>query len=155
MHYVEALDEYVFPSTNIENKSVFLAGGITNCRDWQKELVEKLSDTDLTLMNPRRKDWPVDDPEASEKQINWEHYHLDRARAISFWFSSETVQPITLFELGKHFLDSEKIFIGVDPDYSRKLDVEIQVGLETEIDIVYDLDNLAAQIKTYFLKFEV
>lgn len=155
MFYVEALDEYVFPSTNIDNKSVFLAGGITNCRDWQKELVEKFSDTDLTLMNPRRKDWPIDDPDASEKQINWEHYHLDRARAISFWFSSETVQPITLFELGKWLGEGTPLFIGVDPDYPRKVDVKIQVALETEIDIVDSIDQLAAQIKAYFLKFEV
>ena len=155
MYYVEALDEYVFPSTYIENKSVFLAGGITNCRDWQKELVEKLSDTDLTLMNPRRKDWPIDDPESSKKQINWEHHHLSKARVISFWFSNETVQPITLFELGKWLSVGKPLFIGIDPGYSRKLDVEIQVGLETKIDIVYDLDNLAAQIKYYFHKFEV
>ena len=151
MHYVEALDEYVFPPS-YDNKSLFLAGGITGCPDWQAEMVEKLSDTDLTLLNPRRKDFPVDDPNAAKEQITWEWHHLDKAKAISFWFAKETVQPIVLFELGKWITQMKMLFIGIHPDYPRRQDVEIQTRLETiGIKIVYSLEDLAVQIKEKML----
>jgi len=35
-------------------RSVFLAGGITGCEDWQDEIVEMLKDTNFVLLNPRR-----------------------------------------------------------------------------------------------------
>ena len=153
MHYVEALDEYVFPPS-YDNKSLFLAGGITGCPDWQAEMVEKLSDTDLTLLNPRRKDFPVDDPNAAKEQITWEWHHLDKAKAISFWFAKETVQPITLLELGKWLSHGlKKLFIGIHPEYSRRQDVEIQTKLEIghSFNFVYSLEDLAVQIKEKML----
>jgi len=46
---------------------------------------------------------------------------------ITFWFPSETVCPITLYELGYWLGSSDKeVIIGVDPNYSRKRDIEIQ-----------------------------
>ncbi len=42
----------------------------------------------------------------------------------------------------------KQIFIGVDPEYSRKRDVEIQTSIiRPEIKIVYSLTDLAKQIK--------
>ena len=50
--------------------SLFLGGGITNCPDWQKELIELLKDTpDLVMFNPRRANFPIHDPNAAEEQI--------------------------------------------------------------------------------------
>ena len=51
--------------------SVFLAGGITKCREWQDEVVSALSSDEIpgVLLNPRRKDFPIGDPDAAEKQI--------------------------------------------------------------------------------------
>jgi hypothetical protein len=146
MNYVEAVDEYVFP-TSYDNKSLFLAGGITGCSDWQAEMVEKLSDTDLTLLNPRRKDFPINDPSAAREQITWEWHHLQSAKAISFWFAKETIQPIVLFELGKWLCHGKRIFIGIDPEYPRRQDVEIQTELELRIEIAYSIDDLVDQIK--------
>ena len=98
---------------------------------------------------------------------------------ILFWFSRGSLNPIVLFEYGKWLmnlrpskeaLDYEKrcdsnrqynpdliiseyfgkpIFVGIDPEYQRKRDVEIQTSLEHDIvfkQIVYSLGDLANQI---------
>ena len=41
--------------------SLFLAGGITDCPDWQDEAIAMLRGSPLTVVNPRRPDWPEDD----------------------------------------------------------------------------------------------
>lgn len=50
MQYVEALTEYE-PGPK---PAVFLAGGITGCSDWQQEIVTRLHDLPVVLLNPRR-----------------------------------------------------------------------------------------------------
>ena len=37
--------------------------------------------------NPRRKDFPINDPIASEEQITWEFEHLKNSDIIIFWFA--------------------------------------------------------------------
>lgn len=146
MLYVEALDVL---KAGVRGKSVFLAGGITNCPDWQQEMVELLGDTDLILFNPRRKDFPIGDPDAAMEQIKWEHDHLRVADMILFWFPCETLCPIVLYELGAWSMTSKKIFVGVHPDYKRRPDVEIQTGLiRPDVTTVYSLEELAGQIKS-------
>lgn len=131
--------------------SIFLAGGITGCPDWQTELKDKLFDTKLTLVNPRRENFGETDP---KEQIKWEFHHLRMVDAISFWFPSETLCPITLFEYGKWLggnrMLSRKLFVGCHPDYQRKLDLIVQTELENkEIQIVHSLEELAEQIKEW------
>jgi len=105
---------------------------------------------DITIINPRRKYFPTDNPNIESEQITWEYYHLLRASAVSFWFPPETLCPITLYELGKQSANKKPIFIGVDPKYARKTDVEIQTRLaRPEIKIVYSLEDLAGQIKEW------
>lgn len=147
MKYIECPEIY----EDIGNeRSLFIAGGITNCSDWQSELVEKLKDENLIILNPRRKHFPINDPNVEIEQIKWEYEHLKKASAISFWFAPETLCPITLYELGKQSILSKNLFIGVHPNYARKLDVEIQTKLiRPEIKIVYSLHNLADQIKAW------
>ncbi len=117
--------------------SVFLGGGITNCPDWQKEITALLQDEEITILNPRRENFPLDDPEAAKEQIEWEFHALGAADVFSMWFSGEdSVQPICMYELGRHLAlrdgDLETVVIGVDPDYKRAQDVYIQVGLVDE-----------------------
>lgn len=152
MKYLEAPTEYI---KTVENeKSLFLGGGITNCPDWQSELIGLLKEDDLVLLNPRRANFPMGDPNASKEQIKWEYRHLRKANAIMFWFPKETLCPIVLYELGAHSMTNKPLFIGVHSDYARKLDVEIQTILvRPEIEIVYDLDSLAEQIKKWNGKF--
>jgi len=92
MHYVEALQTY-----DGNEASLFLAGGISGCPDWQKEIIEKLKDLPLVLFNPRRASFPIEDKDAARAQIEWEHIHLRKASAISFWFPCETLNPIVLY----------------------------------------------------------
>lgn len=116
--------------------SVFLAGGISNCEDWQKSASKALSQLDdLTVINPRREEWKMDKNEIEEstKQIAWEFAYIRKAKMILFWFTDDTLQPITLFELGsalqRNTNGKQKIFIGCDPNYKRMLDVKIQSKL--------------------------
>jgi len=149
MNYIEA------PHTtyNLTGPSIFLAGGITNCPDWQATMAGILSDTDLTLLNPRRKDFPIGDPGAALNQIRWEHQQLRKATAILFWFPCETVCPIVLYELGAWSMTGKPLFVGVHPDYERKQDVEIQTGLvRPDIVIVKSLNKLAGQVIAWMVK---
>ncbi len=154
MQYIEAVSEEA-----ARYKSVFLAGGITNCADWQKAVVDKLSDLEVTVYNPRRANYPMDDPAAAAAQITWEYDRLHKADTVSFWFSKETLNPITLFELGaalersKPFGDTQgkPVVIGVDPEYQRKQDVEVQTKLiRPDITVCYSVEELAEQIRGFF-----
>ena len=150
MKYIEALTTYIKTFKQIYREtSIFFAGGITNCPDWQQELRELLKDEDIVILNPRRKHFPIMDPNASMEQIEWEFEHFKKADMISFWFSVGSVNPIVLFELGKWLVQKDKtIFIGIHPEYKRRQDVEIQTKLERlDIEIVYSLKDLAEQIK--------
>lgn len=109
---------------------LFLGGGITNCPDWQEAAIHRLGHMDIEILNPRRANFPMGDPAASEIQIKWEHKMLRRAHLMCFWFPKETLCPITLYELGywsSRRLD--RIVVGVHRDYQRKVDVKIQTQL--------------------------
>src|SRR5690348_10230732 len=88
----------VYPQ--LENTPIFLAGGITDCPDWQSEVVEQLVKTNLMIFNPRRDYFDVEDSRMTFEQIRWEFAHLRLAKGVVFWFPKETLCPITLFELG-------------------------------------------------------
>ena len=145
MRYVEALNEW-----DGEGVSLFIAGGISNCSDWQSEMAPLLSDTELVLLNPRRKNFPMEDPFAAPIQIKWEHKYLAYPHAVLFWFPPETLCPITLFELGTFARTDIPVFVGVDPNYARKLDIEVQMSLwRPDIKVVYSLVDLANQVKQW------
>ena len=144
MIYVEALDEL---KSGVPGRTVFLAGGITNCPNWQQEMCSLLQDTDLILLNPRREHFPIEDPNAAQEQITWEHNQLRMADAILFWFPCETLCPIVLYELGAWSMADKPIFVGVHPDYRRRQDVEIQTHLTRPgVVISYSLESLAQQV---------
>jgi Nucleoside 2-deoxyribosyltransferase like len=148
MHIIEA------PDSRIESvfwNSLFLAGGITNCSDWQAEILAMLSGPALTVYNPRRKNFPIHDPNAAREQITWEYHRLKWCQGILFWFAKGSLNPIVLYELGmwgNSRLD-KTIFVGCDPEYQRIQDVQIQTGLaRPDIKIVYSLKDLAEQVNS-------
>jgi hypothetical protein len=147
MTYVEAPAMYDGPGP-----SLFLAGGISGAFDWQADVAGRLAGLPLTLLNPRRRDFPMDDPTAAEGQIAWEFCHLRRATAVLFWFPPETLCPIALFELGGRVMAPEQpLFVGTHPGYARRLDVEIQLRLaRPEVRVATDTAELARQIETWF-----
>ena len=141
MKYIEAPQEYAG-----NEPSIFLAGGISGCPDWQVEMVAKLSNTPLVLFNPRRKDFKFHQEE-TRRQIKWEYHQLRKANAILFWFPHETLCPIVLYELGAWSMTDKKIFVGVSPWYERINDVIIQTELaRPDVKVVFSLKELAEQV---------
>lgn len=131
--------------------SLFLGGGITGTPDWQPMMVEMLKDTRLVLINPRRDEFDISDPEMTTQQIEWEHKYLERVTGRMFWFPCETLCPITLFELGKYCQNTAALFVGCHPDYKRRVDVEVQMGLARPwySAVHSSLEEMAGRIKTW------
>lgn len=136
----------IAPDPVVDNADLFLAGGISNCPDWQTEMAHNLSDLDITVFNPRREIYT--DEDSAAKQIAWEHDALQKVTTILFWFPEETLCPITLFELGV-FTQRENVdlFVGTHPNYARKFDVVHQLRLaRPEVTVVESLDALTTQV---------
>jgi hypothetical protein len=118
-------------------KSIFMAGGITGCPDWQSDVRRwlqpgdhvKQSRQNIILVNPRRANFNVNDPGSSQEQIEWEFRHLNMVDYIYFWFPKEGQCAITLFELGWALGANKKIRVGVEPGFHRSLDVYEQMKL--------------------------
>lgn len=133
--------------------SLFLAGGISGCPNWQQDAIRLLADLPLVLLNPRRVRFPIDQPAAAQQQIEWEHRHLRRSTAILFCFSSATLCPIALYELGAWSMTAKRLFVGVDPDYPRRLDVEIQTHVaRPEVQVALSLAELVEQVRRWFIQ---
>ena len=156
MQYVEAPNDVYGTSVKF-NTNLFLAGGITNCPDWQVEFVEKFEANKLssqfTVYNPRRKNFPIEDPNASDEQIAWEYDKLAKADIIVFWFSRGSLNPIVLYELGRWGnSQNTPIFIGIDPEYTRKQDVIIQTRLSKgpKFPFFDNIDDLISNILSFY-----
>ena len=123
---------------------VFLAGGITNCPNWQWDVIKLLKDAvndypNLVILNPRRDNFPTDDPNASEEQITWEFNALARCTVISMYFSDgDSDQPICMYELGRNIVRmqmkypidwQDRLIISTSYGYKRYPDVLIQTEL--------------------------
>ena len=152
MIYVESPHDI---KINTGSVSVFLAGGITNCPQFQADICGKLKSLpdDLIVFNPRRENFPIHDSSAAEAQIRWEFNALRKVSFISFWFPKETLCPIVLLELGSWIVQNKPLIIGVHPDYVRRQDVEIQTSLaRPDIKIVYSVDDVVKGIKFWYGK---
>ena len=138
------------PLQGVRKPSLFLAGGITGCPDWQAEAVAALTGVRGTLLNPRRPDFLIDDPDAAPEQIRWEHRALHLSDAILFWFPAESICPIALYELGAWSMTAKPLMVGVHPEYARHRDVEIQTRLaRPDVEVVYSLEALAQQVRAW------
>ena len=118
----------------------FLAGGITDCGEWQDEVINYLENVDvdltgLVLFNPRRKNFPIHDPNASNEQITWEFNMLEQMDIFSMYFanSSKSVQPICMYELGRNLAKMEMRF---PSDYMNRITVSVEQGYSREQDVV-------------------
>jgi hypothetical protein len=137
---IEAPQEYNRVPSNL---TIFLAGGITNVPNWQKEvcdvLMEKFADKPLVIFNPRRENFPMSDPTAAQEQIKWEYDMLEKSYIFSMFFSAgESDQPICMFEYGKYLERSQwcpnwdlnkRFVVTAEKDYKRYQDVMIQTLL--------------------------
>lgn len=131
--------------------TLFLAGGISGCGDWQSALIARLPTLDVTALNPRRRRFDVRDASVTVEQIEWEFRHLRRASVIAFWFPAESVCPIALYELGAWSERATALVVGADPLYPRRVDVIEQLRLaRPSIAVAGSLDELAAAIERQF-----
>lgn len=146
MKVVTAIENFV-PDPETEEITVFLAGGITNCWDWQNLVIEYLKEEEkegedlskLVIFNPRRPNFPIDDPFAAYAQIEWEYKWLMACDIFSMYFAGgSSVQPICMYELGRYshrMLDlfpwayQDRVIVTVEPTYKRASDVIIQMRL--------------------------
>jgi hypothetical protein len=159
MQYIEAVSD-VKAKNDVK---VFLGGGITGVRNWQKDMVKAIEGSGLkvTVFNPRRENFPMDDPNAAEEQITWEHRKLREANVNIFWFSKETLCPIVLWELASALERGQPqdtrgpgtewrnptIIVGMDEEYKRRQDVEIQTKLmDPEVEIHIGFESFSAAV---------
>jgi len=94
------------------------------------------------LFNPRRDNFPIHDPNASNEQIKWEFDRLQIMDIFSMFFcAGESDQPICMYELGRNLMTmhvrfpddwENRVVITCDEGYRRKQDVVIQTGLASE-----------------------
>lgn len=137
-------------NTKTDDVILFLAGGITDCPDWQAPTAALLDKhiPNTYFVNPRRKNWNMGDSDSeSKKQIKWEFKYLYHSDVVLFWFPEETLCPITLLELGKELARGTKIYVGTHPNYQRRLDVIEQCALEDDQIKVYDsLEKMVAAL---------
>lgn len=157
---IEAPEEFHRTFTvKVRWPTIFLGGSISNAENWQARLIEMISEydhrhgsLDIIAINPRRENFNTANVEESDRQTEWEYRHLRRADLLVFWFSYETVAPITLFECGAHTHSSGKpIIVGVHPNYARRRDVEIQLKLvRPDVEIVYCLEALADKVYSWY-----
>lgn len=132
---------YDLPDYPEEKLRIFLAGGITGCRDWQKECVEWLdeilyndNERNVLVYNPRRDIWDMNNPSATYQQIKWEFRNLEKMDIFSMYFctSDTSVGPMCFYELGRYICRMQmrfpnswqkRIIISTDKGYSRADDV--------------------------------
>lgn len=169
MKIINAPEKYSLQEDEI---SIFLAGGITKCTDWQNEIINGLKrlehDSNLVVFNPRRENFPIHIPSAADEQIEWEFTQLNKMDIFSMYFcESDSDQPICMYELGRYISEMQKRFpidwkdrviISVEDGYKRKNDVLIQSRLacgtifintgQPQVDVLRDL-HIKQIIKAY------
>lgn len=119
--------------------SVFLAGGITKCKNWQEKIIKELEFEEISVFNPRQENFNIKDKTAASKQITWEFERLEQMDIFSMYFcESESDQPICMYELGRNIVRMQnrfpadwqnRIIISIERDYIRKQDVIVQTSL--------------------------
>lgn len=115
----------------ISTPSIFLAGSIEQdkAEKWQERFVHETRNLNITLLNPRRKNWDSSWKESIQnskfkEQVNWELDALELADCIVFYFDPNTKSPISLLELGL-FAKSKKLVVCCPDGYWKKGNVDI------------------------------
>lgn len=152
---VTAVEKVDFTPNSIK---VFLAGGIQKCPLWQERVIENFkkspmnSDVDIYLINPRRTNFPINDPNAANEQIEWEFEMLEKCDIFSMYFANtlDSDQPICFYELGRNIERmkakfpedwNERIVVTCEKGFRRWKDVDVQTSLATDYEVEVNLVN--------------
>ncbi len=115
---------------HLSDTNIFLAGTIDmgNSEDWQQKVIdtffEKMLNANLSIFNPRRKEWDdswsqtIENEQFSE-QVNWELDALEKADYIIMFLEKNSKSPISLLELGL-FADSGKLLVCCEEGFGAK-----------------------------------
>lgn len=135
------------PFPAIDTTYVFLAGSIEmgTAPDWQKEVIEKLKNTSVTFLNPRRPDWDSTwkpDPKEGpfREQVIWELTSIAKSKVVFFYFAPGTVSPISLLELGLVLGGDMKAIVCCPPDFGRYGNIKITCEI-AEVPVYETLDE--------------
>ena len=148
---LQSPNEYI-PDEKKDKILIFLTGGITNCSNWQKSLIDKFSFiltekeylSNILFINPRRKNSiSFNNEEEIINQIKWEFKYLNQCDLFTMFFDDTKLsdQPICFYELGKYLSKfqniyknnyDEHIIISYKKGFKRTLDLKIQVDLATK-----------------------
>ena len=125
---------------------IFLAGGITDCADWQSTVVSSFEadkdfkDKNIILYNPRRENWnmSMNSKAEAQRQIEWEFKRLEKMDIFSMYFaaSQTSVGPICLYELGRYVCRMQMRF---PQDWQLRIVVDIENGYLRENDVIEQL----------------
>ena len=94
MKILQSPEEYFFKEKE-DKILIFLAGGITNCSNWQDSLIESLKPIlkekeyfqNLILINPKRESSiALNNEEEIIKQIKWEYKYLNQCDIFTMFF---------------------------------------------------------------------
>lgn len=162
MRVITAPENYKREANDI---CLFLAGGITNCRDWQSELIEKLAtitnNENLVVFNPRRDNFDIHNPNETIRQITWEFKMLEMCDIFSMYFCGDTTsdQPICFYELGRYIARmqakypgswSSRIIVSCEKNFKRYKDVQLQTLLA--VDNHPDIAKLPEDLYMHFVR---
>lgn len=133
---------------------VFLCGSIEmdQAREWQSEIVRKLKDANIVILNPRRENWDSSwKQELSDRnfvgQVEWELDAIEMADLVAVHFEPDTKSPITMLEIGLFAKsDPKKLIIHCPEGFWRKGNIDI-VCRRYGIKQVETLDELAGEIR--------
>lgn len=119
-------------SLNILHTSVFLAGSIEQdvAEKWQDRVIEALANQNITILNPRRREWDASWVQSIEniqfkEQVNWELEALEKADIVVVYFDKNTKSPITLMELGLYANSEKELLVCCPSGFWRKGNVDI------------------------------
>ena len=156
VNYVEC-PAYLDPVDYSRRPTLFLAGGIKDSPDWQSEMVGKLQGENFNILNPRRKDFPSGDPQAGKAQMRWELRYLESTLTyLIFWFDKRSLAPIAIGEYFRYMENRHAVFVGVDPEYTRREDIEFRLTeWRPSVEIAYTLEDLAQQVRDWFRPVDV
>ena len=125
---VQAPNEVILDN---EFVNIFLAGSIELglAENWQKKVVDALSDKRIRFINPRRDDW---DSSWSQdihndqfvEQVVWELSSMEQSHLIIMYFDPNTKSPISLLELGLN-ADKQKLIVLCPEGFWRKGNVDV------------------------------
>lgn len=151
---------YHFPVTH--EKTLYLAGGVAGCPDWQAEVIKALEKTSLTIFNPRRQTLLANMPELVQSQREWEFGNITATRAVMFWFPKESLCPTTNFELGIIVaqqlwdFDTAPAYVGIHPEHPRRSDILAQLTMTAPRLVVADsVKGVVQQVKNALKKGEI